>query len=246
MSIVPKEWQLKTRSFAKTIVDLCFLSKLRLDKQALDKLHTLPDLLPVLCRFRGKGTFVANQEPEELSVLCEFLLANPPRVVVEIGTAKGGTLYLWSRIVAPGALLVSIDKPGEVGSVGRPALSVYKRFGQERGIQVVTLPVDSHSENAHKRVREILGGRPVDFLFIDGDHTYEGVKADFYGYRHYMAPKGIIALHDVMAAPDDPRIEVGRFWAELQAQAPATRTVAAKAESPGIGVVFLEQGVSAS
>lgn len=36
----------------------------------------------------------------------------------------------------------------------------------------------------------------IDFLFIDGDHSYEGVKSDFELYSKLLSPKGIIVLHD--------------------------------------------------
>jgi predicted O-methyltransferase YrrM len=35
-----------------------------------------------------------------------------------------------------------------------------------------------------------------DFVFIDGDHSYEGLKADWEGWSRLLAPGGIIALHD--------------------------------------------------
>jgi hypothetical protein len=36
----------------------------------------------------------------------------------------------------------------------------------------------------------------IDLLFIDGDHSYEGVKQDFDLYSTILSPKGIIILHD--------------------------------------------------
>jgi hypothetical protein len=33
-------------------------------------------------------------------------------------------------------------------------------------------------------------------LFIDGDHSYEGVKSDFELYSTILSEKGIIILHD--------------------------------------------------
>jgi len=36
----------------------------------------------------------------------------------------------------------------------------------------------------------------IDVLFIDGDHSYEGVKLDFELYSKLMSPKGIILIHD--------------------------------------------------
>jgi hypothetical protein len=36
----------------------------------------------------------------------------------------------------------------------------------------------------------------IDFLFIDGDHSYEGVRTDFELYSKLLSDKGIIAIHD--------------------------------------------------
>jgi hypothetical protein len=36
----------------------------------------------------------------------------------------------------------------------------------------------------------------IDVLFIDGDHSYEGVKLDFELYSKIMSPNGIILIHD--------------------------------------------------
>lgn len=36
----------------------------------------------------------------------------------------------------------------------------------------------------------------IDFLFIDGDHSYEGVKQDFELYSTILSEKGVIMLHD--------------------------------------------------
>jgi len=36
----------------------------------------------------------------------------------------------------------------------------------------------------------------IDFLFIDGDHSYEGVKKDFELYSQILSDSGIIIIHD--------------------------------------------------
>ncbi|MEM1165672.1 MAG: class I SAM-dependent methyltransferase [Planctomycetota bacterium] len=38
--------------------------------------------------------------------------------------------------------------------------------------------------------------RPIDLLWIDGDHTYEGVRRDLDDWRELVGPSGIIACHD--------------------------------------------------
>ena len=39
-------------------------------------------------------------------------------------------------------------------------------------------------------------GIQIDFLFIDGDHSYEGVKTDFELYSQILSENGIIVIHD--------------------------------------------------
>jgi predicted O-methyltransferase YrrM len=43
---------------------------------------------------------------------------------------------------------------------------------------------------------------PLDFVFIDGDHTYEGVRTDWDDWHGYVQPEGILAFHDVVEAPE--------------------------------------------
>ena len=35
-----------------------------------------------------------------------------------------------------------------------------------------------------------------DFLFIDGDHSFEGVHRDFESYKNKISKNGVIAFHD--------------------------------------------------
>lgn len=51
------------------------------------------------------------------------------------------------------------------------------------------------SENAYYNFF-VLQGIKIDFLFIDGDHSYEGVKLDFDLYQNIISDFGIIAIHD--------------------------------------------------
>jgi hypothetical protein len=40
--------------------------------------------------------------------------------------------------------------------------------------------------------------RPIRMLWIDGDHSYPGAKADFDGFMPHMVPGGFVALHDAL------------------------------------------------
>ena len=70
--------------------------------------------------FRGRPLAVLSPHFQDacssLGAFLAHMSALRPQVVVEIGTASGGTLFLLSRAAAPNALLVSLDLPG--GSFG--------------------------------------------------------------------------------------------------------------------------------
>jgi predicted O-methyltransferase YrrM len=46
----------------------------------------------------------------------------------------------------------------------------------------------------------------LDFLFIDGDHTYEGVKQDFEMYTPLVRKGGLVAMHDIVPPPAYTRL----------------------------------------
>ena len=170
--------------------------------------------------FRGAGHFRSLrplQTPREIEALYQTVCDLAPRRVLEIGTAKGGTLYLWTQAAAPDAALISIDLPGgRFGGGYRPCRSdLYRAFAQP-GQTVNLLRADSHAPDTLDQVRRLLQGQAVDFLFIDGDHTYAGVKADFLQYGPLVRPGGLIALHDILPANHDPEIRVSELWDQLR------------------------------
>ena len=77
------------------------------------------------------------------------------------------------------------------------------------------LRADSHKRVTLEQVKAILGGREIDFLFIDGDHTYEGVKRDFEMYSLLVRKRGIIAFGDIVPGGWESVGGVSQFWNEV-------------------------------
>lgn len=158
------------------------------------------------------------QIDEEMVAALEFLATRPPKTYVEIGTAWGGSLFCWAQVADPAAHLVSVDLPGGVGGGGYAAHHVrhYKQFCQD-GQRLSCVMGDSGSPEVLAEVRRLTVGETIDVLFIDGDHTYAGVKRDFEMYSPLVQPGGLIMFHDIMPAPHHPEcIEVDRLWNELK------------------------------
>jgi predicted O-methyltransferase YrrM len=134
-----------------------------------------------------------------IRALLQLLEAKTPHNILEIGTARGGTLFLLSRVGAVDASLASVDLPGGKfgGGYGRIWVPLLKAMPSER--QTLRLiRGDSHDLRTYEETRRWLGGEPLDCLLVDGDHHVEGVRGDFVLYGPLVRPVGVVAIHDIV------------------------------------------------
>jgi cephalosporin hydroxylase len=174
----------------------------------------------------GAVSIAPAQVREEIEALLTLLEADSPRGVLEIGTARGGTLYLLSCVAQADARLASIDLPGGDfgGGSGRlwvPLLKVLPKKGQKLKL----LRADSHDSSTLEEVREWFRGATLDCLLIDGDHHFEGVHRDFLMYGPLVRPGGVIALHDIVPGREDRVGDVPRFWELIKTVYPTRELV---------------------
>jgi predicted O-methyltransferase YrrM len=139
---------------------------------------------------------------DEIKTLASLVQEKQPQSVLEIGTAKGGSFYIWSRYLDSVEELVSLDLPGGRfgGGYTEQKTKLFRKFAPSKQMHFVR--DDSHQPDTYSKVSEHVEDR-FDFLFIDGDHTYEGVKQDFEMYSQLVSDGGIIALHDIVSHPDN-------------------------------------------
>lgn len=163
--------------------------------------------------------FVAIQNHHELNEFLKLVQIKRPRVVLEIGTARGGVLYCFSQLARSDSLIVSIDLPGAPNCGGQTEgeRALFSTFGPPTQ-KFQFLPADSHDPATRQKLAELLAGRKIDLLFIDGDHSYEGVRLDFEMYHQFVAEDGILAIHDIQLFPENcgSKRAVGVFWKELK------------------------------
>lgn len=176
--------------------------------------------IPFVYRARGLFKMIRPmQDMREIDGLYQHVLELRPLTVLEVGTARGGTLYLWTQAAADDATIVSIDLPGGKfgGGYHSARTWLYQQFAKPTQ-SIHLLRADSHATQTADRVREIFGGRQIDFLFIDADHTYEGVKQDFLQYSKLVRPGGVIAFHDIRQTPHCPETRVHVLWEQIKQQ----------------------------
>jgi predicted O-methyltransferase YrrM len=159
-----------------------------------------------------------TQRRSEIRALANLVRELHPERILEIGTSRGGTFYLWTQLAGDETTLISVDLP-QSWALDDPEEALKRNLFQsfQRGRQTLHfVRRDSHLAETRREVLSILAGIPLDFLFIDGDHSYEGVRRDFLDYGPMVRPGGVVALHDILPHSEGLGGEVPRFWAEIR------------------------------
>ena len=183
------------------------------------KCNSIEDYLELAYSFRFDNfSIVPIQIKNEIHQLLQILEKRRPKTLLEIGTANGGTLFLLCNIAEEEATILSIDLPaGPFGGEMFPEwkMTLYKSFAQNKQ-KIHLIRSDSHDIETLKRTKKLLGKQKLEFLLIDGDHTYDGVKKDFEVYSQLVEDGGIIAFHDINPGPKDNVGGVPEFWNEIK------------------------------
>ncbi len=142
-------------------------------------------------------------------LLKELIKYNRCKTVVEIGVAYGTTTkYLcegllesdrWGERVGEGkGIVYGFDIWSTHGrKISFPqlgSLEVAEQYLKESGLSNFKLcKIDTTSVEFSEKIKSIS---PIDFVFIDGDHSYAGVKNDFECVYPHLTASGIIVFHD--------------------------------------------------
>jgi predicted O-methyltransferase YrrM len=156
----------------------------------------------------------AIQYVDELTQFSALVRKLKPTRLVEIGTAQGGVFWLLCKISQPEATLVSVDLPPEERFSGGLKNTIDLQKLKIPGQAVHAVTGSSHDPDILDQVKAIFAGNQIDVLFIDGDHSYAGVRQDYEMYCSLVRPGGIIAFHDIVHTKfEDCHVDV--FWSEL-------------------------------
>lgn len=179
------------------------------------------------------NTPFAQQSPDEALWLLRHIHGSS--AILEVGSCVGEMLKIMALACVKGAKIRSIDLgvlPEEAGPMAGfdvvPHLAVVAETLTQQGFDVHVCIANSHDKRAIEWAKD-QSPDGYDFVFIDGDHTYEGVKADWEAYRS-LAP--MIGFHDI-AHPD---CGVAQLWNEIKAS--GLKTEECVASHMGIGLVW--------
>jgi predicted O-methyltransferase YrrM len=122
-------------------------------------------------------------------------------VVVEIGSWRGKSAVVLGHSVIDkvGARVFCVDPWDRSGGpqylTTEPDVDNFQDFTsniEKAGVSHIVEPVKGYSANIGA-----IWSLPIDLLFIDGDHSYEGVLTDLTTWVPFLRAGGILAMHDV-------------------------------------------------
>jgi predicted O-methyltransferase YrrM len=133
---------------------------------------------------------------EEREALAKYV--SGAATVVEIGVFEGVNTTILSKAMGKNGKTFGID-PFFKGGMGvcYHKLIAETHLKRNKVRNLVSL-IEKYSFDAVNDVPE-----KVDFIFIDGDHSWEGISKDWPLYSGKLKAGGIMALHDTSTVDDD-------------------------------------------
>ena len=137
---------------------------------------------------------VASLQFDEAALLYSLARDAESGPFAEIGRFKGGSTIVFAAALPDGVELWSYDlhvalrpdMPGaELDAELHDALARYGLDGKVHLVVADSRTVDPPAE-------------PLELLFIDGDHSYEGARADFERWSAFVRPGGHLLFHDAV------------------------------------------------
>lgn len=145
---------------------------------------------------------IVEQEKSLLFELVNIVENIKPLVIVEIGVNRGGTLNFWRHIIPDNGIVICIDN---------------KNLTNFSDNKIRFVEGNSTYNETYQKFISFLSDREIDFLFIDGGHTYFETKSDFYSYGWHVRNNGLIAFHDTMLDSEGHTVGSTRhFWEEIK------------------------------
>ncbi|NEO93666.1 MAG: class I SAM-dependent methyltransferase [Moorea sp. SIO3G5] len=128
---------------------------------------------------------------------CLRKYATVKKLIAEIGVFEGVNTTAFRSVMDREGVIIAID-PYPRSFLGLLGFGWIRRIAHEevgkiRRGQVIWIETLGKFASSDQRVKPHL---PIDFLFIDGDHSYEGIKGDWEAWTNHIKSGGIVALHD--------------------------------------------------
>ena len=137
---------------------------------------------------------IISQQLDEAALLYRLVRRVGAAPIVEIGRFKGGSTFLIAAAMDPGAHLYSYDVHVPLraeftgADLDRGLDAALRRYGLEGRVDLIV--ADSTTAEPPSSACALL--------LVDGDHSYEGARADWERWRGAVRPGGHVLFHDAV------------------------------------------------
>lgn len=139
----------------------------------------------------------ASQDDFEMSQMMFVMAQIKPKKILEIGVHTGNGLKAFKQAF--------------------PKAKLYGLEIDTQHLQFKDFELIEGDGTQPDIIEKVKAFGPFDFIFIDGDHTYQGVEADWNNYKDMVAPGGAIGFHDTSRVGEGwmSKVEVRPFLEQL-------------------------------
>ena len=159
----------------------------RIDLTKLSKIKSIS----FFSRYQGVGLLLSS-----------LIQVTDAKTVLEIGTGEGYTAI---------CIALSLPEDGKVYTVDIDSRKLSKRAVPE----AKELQLSDKIEFIIKDSKDLEWDKEIDILFLDGDHSYEGISSDFLKFSPYVKQDGIILFHDSWHKDNEEKEAVLRFIRDM-------------------------------
>jgi len=121
-----------------------------------------------------------------------------PKVAVEIGSARGKSACYVAQALKENGLgkLFAIDPHTRTNWNDEDSVDTLGEMRRNLKALKLDKRVEIIRETSERAAARWM--LPIDLLFIDGDHSYDGVKRDWELFSPYVSRFGLVIFHDTM------------------------------------------------
>lgn len=150
-----------------------------------------------------------------------------PKNILEIGSYDGGSTISLSLLCERLLTIECIPPRYDVNLIRKNCNFTY-------------LQGDSSSSDIVNFVK-ISNNELYDVVFVDGSHLYNIVKQDYFNYKNYIRPGGIMAFHDIIESDEHKKQNtlVYKLWNEIKNNYHHVEIIESPYNWGGIGIIWM-------
>ncbi|WP_162560022.1 class I SAM-dependent methyltransferase [Methylotetracoccus oryzae] len=159
-------------------------------KSVLKRRYYILRYPPLRSSFRVKSDLTYRER------LALYRLANDKKIILEIGSYLGASACCFAaQLKARGAGQVICVDTWNNDAMSEGGWDTFAQFVKNTApFLSLVRSVRGFSTDVVETIRNSI--EELDLLFIDGDHSYQGVKSDWEAYKKFLKPGSVVVFHD--------------------------------------------------